>query len=113
MPSIDMMNRFGIAEDSIERIIAVFKSHPQVEQAVVYGSRAKGNFKPGSDIDIVLTGDALTLGVLHKIEYEIDDLLLPYQFDLSIYHLIDNPDLLDHIKRIGIVLYSRAHIGSN
>jgi predicted nucleotidyltransferase len=83
--------------------------YPQVEQAILYGSRAKGNYKRGSDIDLTLQGGAdLTLTVLYHIMDELDDLLLPYQIDLSIWHLIDDLALREHIKRVGQPFYTRA-----
>ena len=66
-----------------------------------------GNYKSGSDIDLTLEGEALTLRQLNAIEIELDDLLLPYELDLSICHQIDNPDLLEHIKRVGVVFFTR------
>ena len=62
----------------------MFESFDEVEEAILYGSRAKGNFKPGSDIDIVLRGEKLNLHVLNKISLDLDDLFLPYTFDISI-----------------------------
>jgi predicted nucleotidyltransferase len=67
-----------------------------------------GNYKPGSDIDLILEGMALTLKQLNIIENELDDLLLPYELDVSIYHQIDNPDLLEHVERVGVVFYTKA-----
>jgi nucleotidyltransferase substrate binding protein (TIGR01987 family) len=79
----------------------------QIEAVILYGSRAKDNFKPGSDIDLTLIGNELNLTVLNKISLELDDLLLPYTFDLSLYHHIKQPDLIDHIQRVGKVFYSK------
>jgi predicted nucleotidyltransferase len=97
--------KIGIEPEVIKRVRSVLKSHPEVTRAVLFGSRAKGNFKPFSDIDITLMGDGLTLTIQQKIENEIDDLLLPYKFDLSIFHQIKNQDLVDHINRVGKILY--------
>lgn len=88
----------------ISRVLA---SHPAVTEAVIFGSRAKGNFKPGSDIDLTLKGEGLDLRQLNKISLELDDLLLPYTFDLSLYAHLTDPDFLDHIRRVGLVLYRR------
>ncbi len=100
--------RFGLKNSNLKQIISVFSSVPQVEEAIIYGSRAKGNHKPASDIDITLKGDKLTLKDLNIISMALDDIPLPYTFDLSIYKQIDNPDLLEHINRVGKLLYSRA-----
>jgi predicted nucleotidyltransferase len=74
----------------------------------LYGSRAKGNYREGSDIDLVLIGnDDLNDRLLARIDMEIDDLLLPYMVDLSILSHITDPDVIDHIRRVGVVFYRR------
>ncbi|MBN2011937.1 nucleotidyltransferase domain-containing protein [candidate division KSB1 bacterium] len=98
--------RFGLKETTIQKIQAVLATFPQVKKAVLYGSRAKGNYKNGSDIDLTLYGDEnLTLNVLYKIMHKIDELLLPYTFDLSIFNDISDPDVIEHIQRVGITFY--------
>jgi len=99
---------YGLKETVVKKIQQVFSGYPEVHNAILYGSRAIGNYKPGSDIDLTLEGSALTLKQLNAIANELDDLLLPYELDLSIYHQIDNPDLLEHIKRVGVAFYTRA-----
>lgn len=100
--------KFGLKITAIDKINAVFSAHPQIEQAILYGSRAKGTYRDGSDIDLTIKGEAVTLSQLLEIETELDDLLLPYKIDLSLLHKIDSPDLLDHIQRIGVVFYERS-----
>ena len=101
-----MALQYGLKANTIQKIQAVFASFPQVKKAVLYGSRAKGNYKNGSDIDLTLYGDEdLTLDVLYKIIHKIDELLLPYTFDLSIFNDISDPDVIEHIQRIGITFY--------
>jgi len=103
-----MILRFGLKETIIQKICGLFAKYPQVEKAVLYGSRAKGNFKNGSDIDLTLHGEeGLTLNIIYRLMDEIDDLLLPYTFDLSIFHQISDPDLIDHIRRVGVVFYEK------
>ncbi|WP_293013047.1 nucleotidyltransferase domain-containing protein [Mongoliibacter sp.] len=75
---------------------------------MLYGSRAKGNYRPGSDIDLTLLGESLDLTELQKIEIELDDLMLPYKIDLSIHHKIQNSDFLEHIQRVGKIFYEKA-----
>lgn len=98
---------FGLKENSIEQMISVFKKYAELEQVILYGSRAKGNFKNGSDIDLTLVGEQLNLKLTNKIENELDDLMLPYTFDVSIYNYINNSNLLEHIKRVGKVFYRK------
>lgn len=103
--------KHGLSEQVIAQIHTVLRKYPQVRRALLYGSRAKGCYKPGSDIDLTLVGgDDLTLDVLYRIAWELDDLLLPYTFDLSIFHRIDDPDVIDHIRRAGVVFYDRERL---
>lgn len=95
----------GLNPEVWERIVTVFSRYPQISEAILYGSRAKGTYQPGSDIDLSLKGDQLNLPILNKISNELDELLLPYMIDLSIYSQIKNHDLLDHIDRVGQAIY--------
>jgi predicted nucleotidyltransferase len=100
--------KYGLSDSTIQKIHAVLEDHQQVDQAILYGSRAKGNYKNGSDIDLTLRGDELTLNVLFKILEDIDDLLLPYTIDLSIFNDIEDPDVIEHIQRVGVMFYEKA-----
>lgn len=103
-----MTSRFGLKESTIQKIRGVLGHYPQVEKATLYGSRAKGSYKNGSDIDLTLRGNTnLTLNVLYKIMDELDDLLLPYIIDLSIYDTINDPDVIEHIQRVGVTFYDK------
>lgn len=103
----DLAARTGLPAQAITAIQQVLAACPAVEQALLYGSRAKGNYKRGSDIDLTLKGDALGYRELLRLMDELDDLLLPYMIDLSIYAQIDNPALREHIDRVGVVFYAR------
>ncbi len=100
--------KYGLPSGVVQKITAVLTRYPQVEKATLYGSRAKGNYKNGSDIDLALHGGAdLTLRVVYRILDDLDDLLLPYTIDLSIFHDIVDPDVIDHIQRVGVPFYER------
>lgn len=96
---------YGLSDETVQKIQNVFAEFPQVLKAVLYGSRAKGNYKTGSDIVLTLFGTELNLQIQQKIEHRIDDLLLPYSVDLSVYNDISNEDLKEHINRVGITFY--------
>ncbi len=100
--------QFGLKPAVIDRMREVFAHFPEVRQVILYGSRARGNFKPGSDIDLCLLGEGLSTPTLLKIDAALDDLLLPYKIDLSIRDHIDNTALLSHINRAGITFYRRS-----
>jgi len=98
---------FGLNKNTIESLRNIFLKYESVQKVVIYGSRAKGNYRKGSDIDLCLYGKGLNLDILFTIEEEIDELLLPYLFDIVIFDHIDNDDLIDHIKRVGKVFYEK------
>jgi len=97
---------FGLKQQHIDLINACFAQYPQIEQVILYGSRAKGNYKNGSDIDLTIVGD-LDFRSLLKLENQLDDLLLPYKMDISLHHKINAPDLLEHIQRVGLLFYEK------
>jgi predicted nucleotidyltransferase len=97
----------GLTDGTVAQIHEVLAQFPEVGKAVLYGSRAKGNYKPGSDVDLTLVGAAVTSKILGQIRDELDDGLLPYTFDLSILAQITQADLLDHIRRVGVVFYEK------
>jgi len=99
--------QYGLKKETVKKISAIFAKYKEVKEATIYGSRAKGNYKPGSDVDLTLKGKQLNLKLLNKISLDLDDLLLPYTFDLSIYHHITAPDLIEHIERVGKIFYQR------
>ncbi|WP_240699376.1 nucleotidyltransferase domain-containing protein [Spirosoma sordidisoli] len=87
------MMPFGLPDSATMALQQIFKRYPQVDRAILYGSRAKGNYHTGSDIDLCLEGSKLTMSILYNIENEIDDLLLPYTIDISIKHYIQKQTL--------------------
>ncbi len=99
--------RFGLTESTIAAINGVFAACPQVERVILYGSRAKGTQRNGSDIDLTIVGKEVTHDQLLALANRLDDLLLPYKIDLSLLRQIDNPDLLEHIRRVGVVFFER------
>ncbi len=103
--------RFGLSDSTICRLHRVLARHPHVQRAVIYGSRAKGNYRPGSDIDLTLfatPGQTISHQELADILDEADDLLLPYTLDLSAFAQLTHDALREHIERVGQVFYERG-----
>ena len=98
---------YGLKDSELTNLKALFAKNDRLERVILYGSRAKGTYKPFSDVDITLVGRELTHSDLNRMILDIDDLLLPYMFDISIFHTLKNPDLIDHINRRGIVIYEK------
>lgn len=101
--------QYGIKEEYWRKLSEVFTNYPQIERVILYGSRVKGNYKPFSDIDITLVGESLTHRNLLQIMNDIDDLLLPYMFDISIFHDLRNEELIEHINRRGAEIYRSSN----
>ena len=99
--------KFGLKETIIDKINSVFENYSEIEKVIIYGSRAKGNYRPGSDIDITLIGKNLEYSILSKINISIDDLNTPYLFDISIFDRLNSSDLEEHINRVGQIFYKK------
>ncbi len=95
---------FGLSKTALDAINAVFATHHGIAEAVIYGSRAMGTYRDGSDIDLTLKG-AIDNGELTVIEMELDKLDLPWMMDVSLYDDLDNPELIEHIDRVGKTFY--------
>jgi predicted nucleotidyltransferase len=101
-------DKFGLSTETVNKINLVFTHFPQIEKVLIYGSRAKGNFKTGSDIDLTLLGGSeLTTDILSALLAELDDLLLPYQFDLTFFDSLTDPGFIEHIQRVGRSFYEK------
>jgi predicted nucleotidyltransferase len=99
--------QYGLSEKTLTTINSILQKYPGIKQAILYGSRAKGNYRNGSDIDISLKTDVtFTRTNLLHISGDFDDSDLPYFVDVSNYDKLSNSDLKSHIDRVGKVLYS-------
>lgn len=105
------MPEFGLPDTTVTVIRRVLADVPAVKKAVIYGSRAKGNFQPGSDIDLTLYGEELDLRILGEIAARLDESPIPYQVDLSIFDRLGHAGLREHIERVGMVFYQRQEAG--
>jgi uncharacterized protein len=104
------MKNSGLTKEELDNIKAVFTKYKQIEKVVIYGSRAMGNYKPASDIDLALVGKDIDLSLQLEIESELDDLMLPMKFDISIFNKLENPEFISHINRVGKEFYNRESI---
>lgn len=107
MSTDNTLRNSGLTSNEILLIQKILKQYPEIEEAILYGSRAKGTHKTGSDIDLTLITKSKNLTLLFKIENDIDDLLLPYKVDLSFFSLLDNENLKEHITRVGVLFYKK------
>jgi predicted nucleotidyltransferase len=103
---------YGLKNTAIHDMQQIFQRFEAVEKVLLYGSRAMDNYRPNSDIDLTLVGNQLDFDTLLAVDAALDDLLLPYKIDLSIYHQIENTDLQDHIQRVGKVFYQQDKVSA-
>jgi predicted nucleotidyltransferase len=101
-------SRWGLSEEDISRIRSVFRRNSRIRQVILFGSRAKGTFRRGSDIDLALLGEGLSR------EDELDASLalneetpLPYRFDVVDRAHLESRELAEHIDRVGQELYTQ------
>jgi predicted nucleotidyltransferase len=99
--------QFGLLRKDIDSLISILRTNTKVDKIILFGSRAKGNFDPGSDIDIAIKGQLLKLDDILESKVRIENLSLPYKIDLIIYESINEPDLISHIDRVGVSLFER------
>jgi len=98
---------FGLPPATLEKLNSVFARYSAIETVLIYGSRAKGNYRAGSDIDLTIKGSEIPFAEFMQIKDQIDDLMLPYNVDLSQYRQLENADLIAHIDRVGVEVYAR------
>ena len=101
---------FGLPDGTCSTVRQILASYPQIEKAVLYGSRAKGNYKAGSDIDLTLFGTALNHTLLMSISTALEESDIPYTVDLSLFDQIETPTLREHIERVGQLFYERGRV---
>lgn len=101
---------FGLSPATLEKLNSVFAQHAAIDSVLLYGSRAKGNYRAGSDIDLTIKGSEIPFDELMQIENEIDDLMLPYTVDLSQYRQLENTGLIAHIDRVGVAIYNKIKV---
>lgn len=101
------MSALGLTPDELALIRAVFRRHPEVESVQLFGSRAKGTHQPWSDVDLALRGVTDPLRA-EAIAADLDELPLPYRFDVVAFPTIAHEPLREHIERVGVTVYRRV-----
>lgn len=98
------MKELGLSEQELEKIYSVFLRHSEIKKVILFGSRAKGTSRPNSDIDLAVDGVVSDLQV-EALAMELDELSLPYKFDVQSVVGIRNPALIEHVGRVGVEIY--------
>lgn len=106
-----MMMEYGLPDTVVAAIRGALAKVPAVERAIIYGSRAKGNYRPNSDIDLTLEGENIAFRDMAALDGLLDDLLLPWSIDLSERRQLKNPALLQEIEQYGKVFFTSSSAG--
>ena len=103
-----MNNKFGLLQQDLDCIIDILQKQEAIEEALIFGSRAKNAHKNGSDVDIALKGNKVNHNVINEVSYLLnEETLMPYQFDILDRNKISNQQLAEHIDRVGITIYKK------
>ncbi len=98
--------KYGLSEEQLAEIIAFIKGYPEVEEAILFGSRAIDTYKEASDIDIAIKGEKVTAGLAATIKFDLEeDTFLPFFFDVLAYPSLTNRALIEHIDNKGVRLF--------
>lgn len=99
---------FGLSERIRADFERVFTQYQAIERVLIFGSRAKGNARAGSDIDLAVVSSGMTDAEFARLWSEIDDLPLVFKVDLLHWDRLANPALQDKIQREGVSFYERS-----
>ena len=103
-------NNFGLTERDMKTIFNIFQKYPEIKEVLIFGSRAKGNWKTGSDLDLAILNSAVSFKMLLALKSDFAESNLPYKIDLVNLSQLKNNDLIEHIKRVGLLFYSSENI---
>lgn len=98
------MDKFGLSQRTIDELLNYFKSKQEIQKVLIFGSRAKGNFRRGSDIDFAVIVNNIPVS---HIAWDLGELPTPYKFDVVNYDSIDNPKFKDSIDTFGKIFYEK------
>ncbi len=102
---MNQSSKFGLSDRDLTKITDLLRSVSDIQLAKIFGSRAKGNYREGSDIDIAIEAPTMDHTQYLRLRTKLDDLMLPYKIDLVVMHQIDNEALIEHITRVGVRLW--------
>ena len=99
--------KYGFSKDQLQEIVEVLAEYPEIESAVLFGSRAMDSFKAGSDVDIAIKGEKVNTSLALKVTGHFEDTNTPFFFDIIAWPTISSKELREHIQRVGEVIYCR------
>lgn len=103
-------NKFGLTERDMKTILSVFQSFPAVKTVYLFGSRAKGNYRLGSDVDLAIMNKGVDSTTLSRLIGEFEESNLPYNIDLVDFTKLAKQEFIDHINRVGIPFFKQGEM---
>jgi len=101
--------KYGLIKQDLNAIVEFISQFDEIDKAILFGSRAKGNYKPGSDIDIAIYGENISMDVVSSLRSLLEDQSpMPYLFDVIDGTHLDHKELKEHIQRVGIVIFAKS-----
>ena len=104
---INNRNIYGLTERDMQTLHSILKKYDEIAEVKLFGSRAKGNYKQGSDIDLAVMNEEISSEVISDLASEFEESSLPYTVDLINYPTLRHPAFIEHINRVGVVFYER------
>jgi len=103
----DIRNQFGLTDRDIKTINSIFAQYPEVEEAKLFGSRAKGNHSFGSDIDLAIINEGVSLKTVSRLAADFEESTLPYKVDIVNLPSLKHEELAEHVRRVGVAFYRK------
>jgi len=99
---------YGLLDRDLKYILEAIRKHSEIEEVIIFGSRAMGNYKKGSDVDLALIGENVDRKIALRLSDDLnEEYPLPYFFDVVTYKDISNEELIKHIDNVGKSIYKR------
>lgn len=100
---------YGLLDRDLKYVLGAIGKQSEIEEVVIFGSRAMGNYKKGSDVDLALIGESVDAKTVRKLTDILNEVLpLPYFFDVVSINDISNKELREHIRDAGMTIYKKA-----
>ena len=103
-------NKYGLTDRDIKTLQDIFRKYTEVKEVHLFGSRAKGNYKTGSDIDLAVMNEGVKSKTITKLVVDFEESSLPFTVDLINFPTLKHTDLIDHINRVGTIFYKRLNL---
>jgi predicted nucleotidyltransferase len=104
--SSNQPNAFGLTERDMQTLVSIFQKYSEVKSVYLFGSRAKGTFKPGSDVDLAVMNEGVSDKTIRAIKAAFEESTLPYSVDVAHLAAIEHRELKEHVSRVGVEIYS-------